>query len=141
MRSKDVNQHLPEYASRLIPTARVLRKRMTNVERKIWSLLRKNQLGVKFRRQFPIGNYIIDFCCQKAKLAVELDGGQHYTIQGRIADHERDKYLSVLGIKVKGYSDREALQNTTEVIREIFECVKARTSSKESFAKSETTLP
>ena len=50
---------------------------MTDSERKLWSGLRREQLGVKFRRQHPVGNYIADFACLEPKLIVELDGSQH----------------------------------------------------------------
>lgn len=66
-----------------IAKARALRHTMTEAEKKFWPLVRNNRLGVKFRRQVPIGPYIIDFFCFSAKLAVELDGGQHYTTEGK----------------------------------------------------------
>ena len=61
-----------------IKRARRLRAESTDVERKLWAVLRSRQLGgVKFRRQFPIDNYFADFACVEARLIVELDGGQH----------------------------------------------------------------
>jgi very-short-patch-repair endonuclease len=57
--------------------ARRLRREMTESERKLWSRLRIEQLGAKFRRQHPVGNYIADFACLAPKLIVELDGSQH----------------------------------------------------------------
>ena len=61
-----------------IQRARALRAESTNVERKLWSLLRGRRLdGVKFRRQVPIDRYFADFACVEARLVVELDGGQH----------------------------------------------------------------
>jgi very-short-patch-repair endonuclease len=66
---------------------------MTEAERKLWALLRGNQLGVRFRRQVPFGSYVVDFYCPAAKLVVELDGSQHYTDNGRQEDEERDTYL------------------------------------------------
>jgi len=54
-----------------------LRRELTPAERKLWSHLRTNQLGVDFRRQHAIGSYITDFCSIKKKLIIELDGGQH----------------------------------------------------------------
>jgi very-short-patch-repair endonuclease len=57
--------------------ARTLRHEMTDSERKLWSGLRGEQMGVKFRRQHPLGNYIVDFACLTPKLIVELDGSQH----------------------------------------------------------------
>jgi len=63
---------------KLTKTARNLRINSTEVEKKLWYNLRNKQLhGYKFRRQYPIGNYIVDFTCISLKLVVELDGGQH----------------------------------------------------------------
>ena len=64
--------------NRLTPIARSLRKRMTDAERKLWKVLRGTQLeGLKFRRQQPIGAYIVDFVCFEKRLVVEADGRQH----------------------------------------------------------------
>ena len=68
--------------------ARLLRREMTDSERKLWSRLRSEQLGVKFRRQHPLGNYIADFACLGPKLIIELDGSQHQTQQGYDARRE-----------------------------------------------------
>ncbi len=69
-----VKSHLPQYSHKLVPVARMLRKRMTDAERKLWSGLRMNQLGVKFRRQVLLGPYVVDYFSAKAKLVIELDG-------------------------------------------------------------------
>ncbi|MDH5684403.1 MAG: DUF559 domain-containing protein, partial [candidate division WOR-3 bacterium] len=61
---------------RLCYFARKSRKNMTDAERKLWFRIRNNQLGVKFRRQQPIGNYIADFICFEKKLVIEIDGGE-----------------------------------------------------------------
>lgn len=58
-------------------TARKLRKELTPAERKLWAVIRNDQLGVNFRRQHAIGNFIPDFVCIKKKIIIELDGGQH----------------------------------------------------------------
>ncbi|MGC9237589.1 MAG: endonuclease domain-containing protein, partial [Thiomonas sp.] len=60
-----------------IQRARELRRNLTEAERLLWNRLRNQQLGVKFRRQAPIGPYIVDFLCPQARLIIELDGGQH----------------------------------------------------------------
>ena len=57
--------------------ARRLRSVQTDAERRLWMRLRRHQLGVQFRRQHPIGPYIVDFCCVERMMVVELDGGQH----------------------------------------------------------------
>jgi len=75
-----------------------LRKEMTPAERKLWLHLRNDQLGVKFRRQHAIGPYIPDFCSPKAKLIIELDGGQH--LEQEEYDQKRTEYLEEQGYKV-----------------------------------------
>ena len=66
--------------ARLSPLAfrRVLRKKSTDAEHELWSRLRRHRMGPKFRRQHTVGPYTLDFYCPAARLAVELDGGQHY---------------------------------------------------------------
>ena len=94
-----------------------LRKESTPEERKLWALLRNDQLGVNFRRQHAIGNYIPDFCCIKKKLIVELDGGQH--IEQQEYDAERTKYFESLGYKVIRFWNNEAAKDIEGVIRAI----------------------
>ena len=81
------------------PRARALRRDQTDVERKLWSLLRGRRLdGFKFRRQVPIDRYFADFACVEAKLVVELDGGQHADQAGY--DAARTQTLEALGWRV-----------------------------------------
>src|ERR1041385_8365166 len=75
-----------------------LRKESTPAERKLWSRIRNDQLGVTFRRQHAVGNYIPDFCSPKAKLILELDGSQH--LDQAEYDEERTKYFESIGYKV-----------------------------------------
>ena len=102
---------------------------MTDAKRKLWSLLRRNQLGVKFRRQVPLGPYVVDFYCVKARLVIELDGSQHCSIKGRQNDVERDEYLRAIGQEVVRYSNLEILQNGDGVVQDIIEHVKLRSGS------------
>ena len=90
---KSLGKYILKYPHRNIQTARMLRKTMTDVERKLWSKLRSNQLEVKFRRQVPYGNYIADFMSLEAKLIVELDGCQHYAENSILQDKLRDQYF------------------------------------------------
>lgn len=69
---------------------------MTGVEQRLWLRLRAKQLGVKFRRQHPIGPYIVDFACVRARLAVEVDGDTHNDAY----DVHRDAWLGVRGWRV-----------------------------------------
>ncbi len=85
----------------LVPLARELRKRSTKTERKIWFWLRRGNLrGFKFRRQHPIGPYILDFYCPELKLCIELDGAMHTTTTGAIRDEIRTRQLEEAGITV-----------------------------------------
>ena len=78
--------------------ARNLRKNMTKQERILWKFLRKKSINnLKFRRQYPIGNYIVDFICNKKNLIIEIDGGQHNENQNIIYDQVRTNYLESKG--------------------------------------------
>ena len=91
---------------------RQLRKGGEAPEAVLWTLLKNRQIeGMKFRRQFGVGPYILDFYCSKAQLAVELDGGQHYSDQAISKDDERTAFLLSKGIKVLRFSNREVDEN------------------------------
>jgi len=96
-----------------IERSRSLRRNQTDAERKFWSVLRNRQLsGVKFRRQFSIGSYILDFYSPECKLAIEADGGQHYYDDpGKKRDELRAKELSDLGVQILRFSDRDILND------------------------------
>jgi very-short-patch-repair endonuclease len=107
------NESLKEYSKKL-------RRNMTDAEKLLWSKLRGRQLkGFQFNRQKPIGNYIVDFYCRKAKLVIEVDGGQHYQHDGREKDKVRDAYMSQLGLRVLRFSDRDVLVNIDGVFEVI----------------------
>ena len=85
---------IKNYNQQIIVNARNLRKNSTPWERKLWSFLKSSKFyGFKFRRQFPIGNYIADFCCINAKLVIELDGGQHSEDINKKSDANRDAFF------------------------------------------------
>ncbi|MDP2776276.1 MAG: endonuclease domain-containing protein [Anaerolineales bacterium] len=91
-----------------------LRKEPTPAEAKLWSRIRNDQLGVTFRRQHAIGNYIPDFCSPIAKLIIELDGSQH--LEQEEYDEERTKCLETLGYKVIRFWNNDVLNNIEGVI-------------------------
>jgi very-short-patch-repair endonuclease len=106
----------------LEPLARQLRKNMTDAELALWSKLRRKQLnGRIFYRQKNIGNYIVDFFCPSAKLVVEIDGGRHYSLEGRAKDNARDKYLAKEGLKVLRFSDLDVFKNMEGVLFVLYE--------------------
>jgi len=85
---------------------------------KLWQHLRAKQLeGLKFRRQEPMGNYVLDFICYEKSLIIELDGGQHSTEHEK--DEERDTWLKQQGFKVLRFWNNEVLTNTTGVLEVI----------------------
>jgi very-short-patch-repair endonuclease len=115
-----MHQHLHEYNKSNLPVARVLRKTMTDAERKLWSYVRKSQFSCKFRRQVPVGRFVLDFYSPQLKLNIELDGGQHYTEEGKKRDQERDQYLKIQGIEVLRFADNEIFQNEDGALQMIY---------------------
>jgi len=97
-----------------------LRKSATPQEIILWSRLRNNQLGYKFRRQHSIGKYIVDFYCSERNLVIEIDGSQHIEVQ-RDYDAERDNYLKKLEFKVLRFWDNEVNNNLEGVLLKIIE--------------------
>ena len=91
--------------------ARGLRANATEAEKKLWTCLQRGQLGVKFRRQYPIQSYIVDFCCLNEKLIIEVDGGQHNENK---YDKMRDQDLKTQAL---------VLAPTRELAAQIFEVI------------------
>lgn len=98
--------------------ARQLRRNLTDVERLLWRRLRFWQVdGYKFRRQQPLGNYIVDFVCLQKRLIIELDGGQH--AQEVNHDAERDAWLQAQGFTVLRFWNNDVLKNIDGVMEMI----------------------
>ncbi|MDH4612234.1 DUF559 domain-containing protein [Pseudomonas sp. BN102] len=94
--------------------AKQLRTGQTEAEQLLWRYLRaKRMQGLKFRRQKPLGPYIVDFICQERMLVVELDGGQHLESE---ADGVRDAWLTRRGFRVLRFWNHEVLQQTEAVL-------------------------
>lgn len=103
---------------RLHTFARELRKGMTDAEQRLWQVLRHKQLnGIKFRRQYVIGEYIVDFVSVAHKLVIELDGGQHASQQHY--DEKRSAFLSAQGYRVLRFWNHEVLQQTEAIVAAI----------------------
>ncbi len=93
---------------------------MTKTETILWARLKGKQLyGYKFRRQYSVGNYIVDFYCPKVKLAIEIDGSQHNEKHNMIKDDNRTKLLNEYDIIVIRFWNHEVLINTDEVVNAI----------------------
>ena len=102
-----------------------MRKNMTKEERHLWfDFFRKYPVRVK--RQVIIGKYIVDFCCERAQVIIELDGGQHYETENKKADAERTRQLERLGFLVLRYSNLDVMQNFSGVTEDIDRVIRER---------------
>ena len=108
-------KHLEAYRKRL-------RNNQTDAEKILWQFIRKRKLcGRKFRRQFSILNYILDFYCVEEKIAIELDGKQHLEPAAIRKDAERDNFLRGEGIKVLRFQNWRVVKELSGVLREVKE--------------------
>ena len=101
--------------------AAILRERMTEPEKMLWEFLRSKPHGFKFRRQHPIGIYILDFYCHKLRFSIEIDGGYHLTSGQKEKDMERTLYLKELGITEYRVSNEEVLKKFEATIKTLTE--------------------
>ena len=102
----------------LTGVAKLLRREMTDAERVLWREVRAHRFsGFKFKRQEPLGAYVVDFICYEARLIIELDGGQHASQQE--ADAERTRWLESSGFRVIRFWNNDVLSNITGVMQEI----------------------
>ena len=100
--------------------AQSLRENLTEAEVYLWERLKANQFqGLKFRRQHPIGIYIVDFYCHKHKLIIELDGAYHNTTDQIEKDQERSDFLNFQGLKVIRFTNDQVLIQVDFVLKEI----------------------
>jgi very-short-patch-repair endonuclease len=96
--------------------AKSLRATPTDVERLLWSRLRGNHLGLRFRRQQPIGPYIADFFCASARLVVELDGSQHGTATTIVYDEARTRFIEACGYRVLRFANGDVLRDLAGIV-------------------------
>ena len=103
---------------RLVKFARQLRTEMTDAEKRLWKCLRSRQVNqYKFRRQYLIGKFIVDFVCLKERLIIEIDGGQH--AETALRDQQRDAQLEKRGFTVLRFWNNDVLKNTEGVMERI----------------------
>ena len=99
---------------------RRLRKNLTPAEATLWRYLKNKQLDERrFRRQFSVENYTLDFYCPAEKIAIELDGDYHFSEEGMIHDAARDQFLIGFGIKVIRFENEEIFANIEDVLERI----------------------
>jgi very-short-patch-repair endonuclease len=126
------------YNKNLKERAQQLRDNMTDAERQPWAKIRMNQLnGYRFYRQKPVGDYIVDFFCPKAKLIIEVDGSQHFDNETIEYDRLRGDYISSLGLKVLRFTNAEVLEHVEGVVERIEEEVGSKIPLNPPFSKGE----
>jgi cyclase len=103
----------------LFQKAKELRENMTEAEVVLWEYLRQHPFGYKFRRQHPLGIYVVDFYCHKLNLVIEVDGSVHGEKEVIEADMERQRQLERDGLKVARFTNEEVLKKREEVIDRI----------------------
>ena len=111
----------PDRYRKLSEKAKEMRGVPTEAEKLLWKYLRANQLGVKFRRQHPLGDYIADFVCLEKRLVIELDGKSHE----ETAEHDkfRDVLLSKLGFRTVRFTNEELFEDIENVLTKIRNCL------------------
>jgi very-short-patch-repair endonuclease len=106
-------------------SARHLRNNLTDAERCLWQRLKRRQsAGVKFRRQQPIGHFIVDFVCFERRVIVEVDGGQH--AEQLNYDEQRTRWLEAQGYRVLRFWNNDVLANTEAVAQAVLDAVEQR---------------
>ena len=104
----------------IIRRARILRKTMTVAELKLWEFVCKKQLkNERFRRQHPIGKFIVDFYCHAFKLVIEIDGGIHQQEIQHERDENRTYELEKLGLTVIRFDNKKVMTNIKDVLAQI----------------------
>ncbi len=111
------------YNPKLKAYAKDLRNNMTLGEIALWRELKGKKLGVRFSRQIPIDNYIVDFYCKDLLFAIEVDGSIHYKEGHQEKDKKRQERLESLGVIVIRFSDSDVKNNLSWVLNEIRDCI------------------
>ena len=119
-----------KYNSSLKPLARELRKEGTKGEALLWKkvLRARSMEGYQFNRQFPIGDYIVDFICRKLKLIIEIDGSSH--LMKGLEDRKRQDDLERGGYKILRFTENEVVYRIDDVIKDIYIAIKALEENK-----------
>ena len=103
----------------LCQNAKYNRKHPTEAEALLWESLRGKQLGVRFRRQHPVYDYIPDFVCLSLNLIIEVDGDYHLAEEQKLSDEKRDAYLMTFGFHIIRFTNEEVLHNLNKVLNKI----------------------
>lgn len=114
----------------LFENAKQLRKNMIDAEKVLWMHLKTGINGYKFRRQHPMGLYIADFYCPRAKLIIEIDGSVHNVEEVKAADENREKELQNWGYTVLRFTNRKIIEQIESVLTRISDIVNLITHNK-----------
>jgi very-short-patch-repair endonuclease len=109
------------YNPNLKRASQLLRTGMTEAEKHLWQRLKLKHLGCMFYRQKPIGDYIVDFYCPKARLVIEVDGDYHKEPETQSSDGLRENVMRQLGIKTLRFKNVDVLSDTESVVEKIKE--------------------
>jgi very-short-patch-repair endonuclease len=116
---------------------RILRKNSTEAEVMVWAKLRGNQaLGYKFRRQYSVGAYVIDYYCPALKLAVEIDGDSHSGAEAMANDEHRQASIESLGIRFLRFRNEDIYENLEGVLKAIAEVIETLSNRQRSAGKA-----
>ncbi len=114
--------HIVESPGRTVKRARELRRDQTGCEAALWEALRGKRLGgLKFRRQCPLGNYVVDFLCAERMLIVEIDGEYHDDADQRLFDQQRSAFLESYGYQIIRFRNDEVVDYLDSVLNAILE--------------------
>ena len=102
---------------------REMRKQPSPIEQRLWRTLRRHSTGAHFRRQHPVGPYIVDFCAPRHSLVLEIDGDSHAGDEAERRDEQRTRYLEEQGFRILRFANREVYHNLDGVLRAIWEAV------------------
>ena len=105
-----------------------LRSAATAAEKKLWRHLKAKQGGAKFRRQYSVDAYVLDFYAPYPKLAIEIDGDSHFTPEAIAYDQERTAHLEAFGIEVMRFTNLEIVENIEGVLEKIAGAIKRKTN-------------
>jgi very-short-patch-repair endonuclease len=107
---------------------KLLRSRATSAEQKLWRHLKSKQSGAKFRRQYSVDAYVLDFYSAQLRLAIEIDGDSHFTAEAMTYDRERTAYIEGFGIEVMRFTNLEIVDNIEGVLEKIETAIKRKTN-------------
>ena len=112
------------YNPKLVPYAKILRQNMTLGEIALWREIKGKKLGVRFSRQIPIDQYIVDFYCKNLQLAIEVDGSIHFKDEQQNKDIFRQNRLKSLGVVLVRFNDLDVKNNLSLVLKELKNTIK-----------------